>query len=50
MGGGRLREVVAHGGSSVYDIGLFHAYNSKQNLRAISSLENGKRRRVTCRD
>ena len=47
MGGGCLREVVAHGGSSVYDIGLFHAYNSKQNLPAISSLENGKRRRVT---
>ena len=45
--GGRLWEVVAHGGSSVYDIGLFHAYNSKQKLRAISSLENGKRRRVT---
>ena len=45
--GGRLWEVVAHGGPSVYDIGLFHAHNSKQNLRAISSLENGKRRRVT---
>ena len=47
MGRGRLREVVAYGGSSVYDIGLFHSYNSKQNLRAMSSLENGKRRRVT---
>ena len=30
MGGGRLREVVAHGGPSVYDIGLFHAYNSNK--------------------
>ena len=47
MGGGRLREVIAHGGSTVYEIGLFHPYYLEQSLRAISSLENCKSRRVT---